>query len=176
MKFDLPLIANSRFLLQICFCFLSCGNTTSPRGKDHFRHVSLKRAVIFTWPRRTKKSVSEKQSVRRISSGELEEEYFFQSSVLAAAFQNLACDIHETCDGSCSDIVSSTSKSGFGETDSLYKQDHDVHGLKMFPPYFGGTRAITFPAQLRLQHLRHQNISKPTPYRSTIFFPNSNRR
>ena len=59
-----------------------------------------KRAVNFVWPRRAKK-----EPVRKVSSKKLEEEFTFQSYILAAAFQTLACDIHEHCDGSCSNTI-----------------------------------------------------------------------
>lgn len=68
-------------------------------GKGHSRGVSLKRVVRFIWPRRSK------QAVREITREGLEKEWAFNTFLLASAFKDLACDIHEDCDGSCQDVV-----------------------------------------------------------------------
>lgn len=77
-------------------------------GKRRFRHASAKRSVIFAWPQRGQTIVrdvpSERmESVRSITIEELEKEWTCGSVLMAMAFRGLSCDIHEDCDGSCSD-------------------------------------------------------------------------
>lgn len=82
-------------------------------GNRHFRHASRKRSIIFAWPRRGRQSVrdvanEELESVpniNTITTEELEKEWTANSMILATAFNSLSCDVHEDCDGTCSDGI-----------------------------------------------------------------------
>ena len=77
-------------------------------GNRRFGHASTKRTVIFAWPQRDRQSVRDVankglESVRNITVKELEQEWTLNSMLLAFAIRGLSCDVHEDCDGSCSD-------------------------------------------------------------------------
>lgn len=84
-------------------------------GNRHFRHASTKRSIIFPWPRRGRQSIPdvaneelELESVRSINTitiEELEKEWTSTSIILATGFNSFSCDVHENCDGTCSDGV-----------------------------------------------------------------------
>ena len=81
-------------------------------GKRRFRHASAKRSVIFAWPQRGAQSgetvvrnvASEGlESVRSNPIEQLKKSWTMSSMIMAMAFNGLSCDVHEDCDGTCSD-------------------------------------------------------------------------
>lgn len=79
-------------------------------GNRHTRHASARKSISFPWFRRERQSVrdvadDEEESVhdiKTITVEELEKEWSTTSMILATAFKNLSCDVHESCDGTCS--------------------------------------------------------------------------
>lgn len=80
-------------------------------GNRHTRHASTRKSTIFPWPRRGRQSVrdvadDDAESVRNIKTitvEDLEKEWSTTSMILATAFNDLSCDVHESCDGTCSE-------------------------------------------------------------------------
>ena len=78
-------------------------------GNRNSKHASTKRSTALTGPRRrsdvaTKESNSAR-NIKTITIEELEKEWTSSWMMLAFAFNRLSCDVHENCDGSCSDGV-----------------------------------------------------------------------
>ena len=80
-------------------------------GNRHSKRTSAKRSVVFPGLQRDRQSfrdvankeVESVRNVRSITIEELEKEWSSTSLMLSFFYNSLSCDLHEDCDGTCSD-------------------------------------------------------------------------